>query len=150
MNYNILIYCDFLTEEDVLPYTKIPFVDEDMYQGEYANTGDLKLLGVHFPFEIVEKILVGYTYNYNSLKIEGGIKINVYINSPYTHDIVLSENGPWVKERYPLVMSLFRLGVCKGPLKMGPVTVWEVSSNDVQIQIISVYSYETDKLKVEL
>ena len=59
MNSNILIYCDFLTKEDVYQYTKIPFVDEDMYQGSFANTGDFKLLGVHFPFDIIGGMIWG-------------------------------------------------------------------------------------------
>lgn len=149
MNSNILIYCDSLTNEDVHLYTKIPFVDEDLYQGQLINSNNFKLLGVHFPFDIIENILKEYTNSMPTVDSQA-LKINVYINSPYAHSIILNENGPYIKQAYPLTMSLFLLGLCNGPLKMGPVTVWEVATQTFQIQIISVYSYEIDKLQIEL
>ena len=66
------------------------------------------------------------------------------------HSIILDENGPLIKRNYPLFMMLFREALLTGPLEFGDNAVWDISTENIKIQIISVYKYNKDKLQVEI
>tara|TARA_B100001094_G_scaffold196438_2_gene190388 strand:+ start:1201 stop:1671 length:471 start_codon:yes stop_codon:yes gene_type:complete len=156
MNLHCTIYSDNLNRDmvkgsDVIYLGNYTTLDNVIEQ-TYFNDSEFRLLGVHFPFDMIENILQA------ALKTGTGIErlqlpmlfIKCYINSPYMHSIILDENGPLIKRNYPLFMMLFREALLTGPLEFGDNAVWDISTENIKIQIISVYKYNKDKLQVEI
>tara|TARA_B100000902_G_C27222575_1_gene870469 strand:- start:863 stop:1315 length:453 start_codon:yes stop_codon:yes gene_type:complete len=150
MNLHCTIYSDNLNR-DMVKSSDVIYVDnyttlDNVIEQTYFNDSEFRLLGVHFPFDMIENILQA------ALKTEQlpMLFIKCYIDSPYMHSIISDENGPLIKRNYPLFMMLFREAVLSGPLEFGDNAVWDISTENIKIQIISVYKYNKDKLQVEL
>ena len=157
MNLHCTIYSDNLNH-DMVKGSDVIYVNDytaldNVIEQTYFNNSEFRVLGVHFPFDVIETILQA------ALRTEAGnierlqlpmLFIKCYIDSPYMHRIISDENGPLIKRNYPLFMMLFREAVLSGPLQFGNNAVWDISTENIKIQIISVYKYKKDKLQVEL
>ena len=129
MNLHCTIYSDNLNR-DMVKSSDVIYVDnyttlDNVIEQTYFNDSEFRLLGVHFPFDMIENILQA------ALKTEQlpMLFIKCYIDSPYMHSIISDENGPLIKRNYPLFMMLFREAVLSGPLEFGDNAVWDISTD---------------------
>lgn len=158
MNTRYLIFCDKLTKVDVQDTDIMDIYDNNLTtqlnEVCIVNNKNFKLFNIHFPFEIVERMLVEYTNAVpsNHHLIVEPLRIKIYINSPYSHDVILHENGAFLKEHYKLFMSLYynRHTTLNGPMTFENYAVWEVKNDLAHIQIVSVYKYDKTILQVDI
>ena len=154
MNLRYLIFCNSLSLTDIRNTDIIDIYDKDYtYEIEDTilnNTSEFKLLGIHFPFEIIENLLRGFTEAVTQHVTP--LRIKVYLNSSYSHDLILHENGALLKKHFPMIISLYHVKdtILNGPMLFDTYAIWEVKNNLVQIQIVSVYTYNKHKLQVDI
>ena len=154
MNSRYLIFCNNLSKTDIKNTEIIDIYDKDFTQQSedvhINNTSQFHLLGVHFPFEMIENLLRGYTENITTNVAP--LRIKVYLNSHYSHDLILEENGAFLKQHFPMLISLYHVKDTKlsGPMLFDEYSIWEVTNNYIQIQIVSVYKYNKDKLQIDI
>ena len=150
MNSRYLIFCNNLSKTDIKNTEIIDIYDKDFTQQSedvhINNTSQFHLLGVHFPFEMIENLLRGYTENITTNVAP--LRIKVYLNSHYSHDLILEENGAFLKQHFPMLISLYHKDMAFDQCCL--MVIWEVTNNYIQIQIVSVYKYNKDKLQIDI
>ena len=154
MNSRYLIFCNNLSKTDIKNTEIIDIYDKDCTQQsqdiDITNKSEFRLLGLHFPFEMIENLLRGYTENI--LNNVAPLRIKVYLNSHYSHELILEENGAFLKQHFPMLISLYHVKDTKlsGPMLFDEYSIWEVQNKYIQIQIVSVYKYNKDKLQIDI